>query len=84
MFKWLLIIGLILLVVAGFGLFLGVSSQQPFGFAASILCLFPLATYFLGGATFNFVANYQITPKTSSDTQTNNGKSLLARKPNIG
>lgn len=84
MFKWLLIIGLILLSVAIFGLFLGVSSQQPFGFAAAILCLFPLATYFLGGATFNFVANYQITPKSSQEGQTVNGKTILSRKPNIG
>jgi len=81
MFKWLLIIGLVLLTLAILGLFLGVSAQQPFAFGASILCLVPLAAYFLGGATFNIVANYQIMPK---GVQGVGNKSLSQNRSNIG
>ncbi len=64
MFKWLLIIGLVLvgLTVVSFGV--GLSQQQPFLFGLGILCLMPLGAFFIGGAVFNFAANYSIQPKT--------------------
>lgn len=80
MFKWLLIIGLVVLGLAVGGLVVGLTSQQPLAFAAAILCLFPLAMYFLGGATFNFVANYQISPRVVQDAPRASGISRLARK----
>lgn len=84
MFKWLFIVGIVALILSGIGLFSGLASQQPIGFGLALLCGFPGAMFFLGGATFSFAANYQISPKMQSDTQKVGSKSRNDRLQGIG
>lgn len=68
MFRWLLIIGLVLVGITILSLGIGLSQQQPFLFGLAILCTLPISAFFLGGAVFNFAANYSIQPK-AADTK---------------
>jgi hypothetical protein len=84
MLKWLIIGGVGLLVLSVIMLVGGLTSQQPVGFALSILCGFPFAMFFLGGAFFSFLANYQITPKALPDVQRGDNRARQPRARNIG
>ena len=85
MFKWLSLIGVVLLVLAGAGLIAGLTAQQPFAFGLALFCGFPASMFFLGGATFSFAANYSITPKTAAaETPRVNGKIRFPRPQEIG
>jgi len=84
MFKWLIGIGLGLLVLTFIGLVGGLASQQPLLFGLSIFCGSPVSMFFIGGAVFSFVANYQITPKEAEKTRSANGRVKLARSTEIG
>lgn len=67
MFRVLLIIGAGLLAVTVAVFIIGLAAEAPVGSIFALLCGVPLTAYFFGGATFSFVANYQITPRTGSD-----------------
>lgn len=85
MFRLLLGLGLGLFVLSIAGFVTGISAQQPFAFGAAVLCGVPLSMFFLGGATFSFVANYQITPKSAEQpTRSTNSKIRLPRTQEIG
>jgi hypothetical protein len=64
MFRMLLIIGMVLMAITVVIFIIGLSAEAPIGSIFALLCGVPLTAYFLGGATFSFVANYQITPRS--------------------
>lgn len=67
MFRVLLIIGAVLLAVTVTVFIVGLVAEAPIGSIFALLCGVPLTAYFFGGATFSFVANYQITPRIGAD-----------------
>lgn len=75
MFRGLLIIGLALLAITIAVFIIGLTAEAPIGSIVSLLCGVPLSAYFLGGATFSFAANYQITPRNGPPDR--RGKSNL-------
>lgn len=83
MFKWLALIGVGVFMFSLVWLFTGVNAQQPFAFGLAILCGFPVAMFFLGGATFSFIANYQITPR-AQDSGRVGVRSRVSRTSEIG
>lgn len=65
MFRLLLIIGAVLMGITVVMFLFGLTADVPIGSIFALLCGMPLTAFFFGGATFSFVANYQITPKNS-------------------
>lgn len=42
---------------------IGLTSQNPVGFAGALLCGMPLFAFFLGGTAFTLFSRYRVVPK---------------------